>query len=226
MRNVYKLYFIYLFFSTPFTFFSQCTGLEPVLFLGNDSVYCSTPSLTLAAPAGYTYYNWSDNTYNQTLNVTAAGTYSVEIGIPSGNLVSNGKFELGNVGFTTDYILGTSGAGPWGPLSNPGTYGVSTSPSLLHSNFSSCTDHTPAPGTKMLVVNGAGTPNSLVWSQTIAVTASTDYLFGAWVMNSLNEPNVGILQFFVNGVADMSEHCCACITVTNVINNNKDKQTR
>ncbi len=201
MRNVYKLYFIYLFVSAPFRFFSQCTGLEPILFLGNDSVYCATPSLTLIAPAGYTYYNWSDNTTNQTLNVTAAGTYSVEIGIPSGNLVTNGSFELGNVGFTTDYIVGASGAGPWGPLSNPGSYGVSTSPSLLHNNFSSCTDHTSAPGTKMLVVNGAGTPNSLVWSQTITVTAATDYLFGAWVMNALNEPNVGILQFFINGVA-------------------------
>lgn len=199
MKNVYKLYFIYLFISIPNTLFSQCTGTEPALFLGNDTTFCSTPSLTLTAPAGYTYYDWSDNTHLQTLNVTAAGTYSVEIGIPSGNLVTNGNFELGNTGFTTDYIVGTGGA--WGPLSNAGTYGVSTSPSLLHSNFSLCSDHTAAPGTKMLVVNGAGTPNSLVWSQTITVTPSTDYLFGAWVMNALNEPNVGILQFFINGVA-------------------------
>jgi len=54
--------------------------------LGNDTAICAGSSLTLdAGNAGMTYL-WNDNSSNQTLNVTTAGTYSV--------MVSNGSCSL------------------------------------------------------------------------------------------------------------------------------------
>ncbi len=185
--------------SISYSSFSQCTGSEPVLFLGNDTTLCPGNSLVLTAPNGYQYYNWSDSTHNHSITVNTAGNYSVEVGIvePT-NLVVNGTFESGNTGFTTGYTLGVGGA--YGPLTNPGTYGISTSPNLLHNLFSSCADHTPAGPGRMLIVNGAGTPNSLVWSETVTVTSNTDYQFGTWAMSALTETNVALLQFQINGV--------------------------
>src|SRR5690606_39256774 len=33
----------------------------------------------------------------------------------------------------------------------------------------------------------------------IAVNPNTDYLFSAWITNALNDPNVAVLQFSING---------------------------
>lgn len=48
----------------------------PVVDLGPDTTICNGATLTLDAGAGYQYL-WSDNSTNQTLDVTAAGVYSV-----------------------------------------------------------------------------------------------------------------------------------------------------
>jgi gliding motility-associated-like protein len=178
--------------------FSQCTGTEPVLFLGNDTTLCPGNTVTLTAPTGYDYYNWSDSSHLQFLNVSTTGTYAVEVGIVLNNIVVNGNFESGNTGFTTSYAPGTGG--PYGTLSNPGEYAIATNPNSVHMYFSSCPDHTPTGIGRMMVVNGSGTPNSLVWSQTVAVTPNTDYQFGTWVMSVVSDPNVANLQFAINGV--------------------------
>lgn len=169
----------------------------PNVDLGPDQMLCQGQSAILDAGPGYDFYSWSTGASTQSINVTASGTYSVSVGAMGSNLVINGDFESGNTGFSTDYVVGTGGA--WGPLSNEGTYLITTSPSLAHSNFMPCSDITSGAG-NMLVVNGSGTPNSNVWCQTIAVDPFTDYVFSAWITNALNDPNVANLQFFVNGV--------------------------
>ncbi len=51
----------------------------PVVNLGADTTICNGSTLTLDAGAGMTSYLWSDNSTNQTLVVSAAGTYGVVI---------------------------------------------------------------------------------------------------------------------------------------------------
>lgn len=181
--------------ATPFgtVLVSNVSNLE----LGPDTVLCPGQTVVLDAGSGYDFYSWSTGATTQTITASTAGTYTVNVGATGSNLVVNGDFESGNTGFSTDYSLGTGGS--WGLLSLEGTYAISTSPSLAHTNFSPCTDVTTGTG-NMMVVNGSGLPNSDVWCQTITVDPNTDYLFSAWATNALNELNVANLQFFVNGV--------------------------
>jgi hypothetical protein len=51
----------------------------PVVNLGADSVACSGDVVTLDAGAGFSAYLWSDNSTNQTLDVTTSGSYGVVI---------------------------------------------------------------------------------------------------------------------------------------------------
>ncbi|TSJ45586.1 PKD domain-containing protein [Fluviicola chungangensis] len=178
---------------------SQCSGMITPVNLGPDTTLCTGQTITLnASTTGpYDSYKWNNNSTAATRFVTSAGTYSVKVGKLGSNLIVNGDFESGNTGFTTGYTIGTGGS--WGLLSLAGTYLVTTNPSLAHSNFMSCTDHTAAPGTQMMVVNGAGTAGTNVWCQTVAVDGNTDYQFSAWASNALNNPSVAQLQFSING---------------------------
>lgn len=174
-------------------------GNFPPVNLGPDTTLCPGQTITLNAAASgpYNSYLWNNNSTSSTRFVNSPGTYSVKVGTLGDNQIVNGDFEQGNTGFSTNYTLGTGG--PWGLLSFEGNYAVTSSPHLAHTNFSVCQDHTPAPGTQMMVVNGSGTPGTNVWCQTIPVQANTDYQFGAWAANALNEVNVAQLQFSING---------------------------
>lgn len=170
----------------------------PLLDIGPDSLICSGEVITLDAGAGFDTYLWSNGATSQSINVGTAATYSVDVSALLGDLIVNGDFESGNTGFSTQYVPGTGGA--WGLLSNPGQYAITTSPSLAHNNFTPCGDHTTGAG-NMLVVNGSSVPNTSVWCQSVSVSPNTDYDFSCWVSNALTDPNVGVLQFYVNGVA-------------------------
>ena len=177
---------------------SQVTvDIAGMIDLGSDTTICAGSSITLTADAGFDNYLWSNGATNQSITVNQPGTYSVEGSFQSGNVITNGDFSNGDTGFSTDYTVGTGGA--WGLLSNPNTYAISTSPSNVHNNFQPCGDHTSGTG-NMLIVNGADTPNSNVWCQTVNIVPNTDYSFSCWITNALFEQNVAILQFYVNGV--------------------------
>ncbi len=178
---------------------SVLIGNVPAVNLGNDTTLCIGQNITLNAGT-YDTYQWNNGSTNATKYVTnPGGTYWVKVGTLGANQIVNGGFESGNTGFTTQYTLGTGGT--WGLLSNPGTYAITTSPNLVHSNFSSCQDHTAAPGVNQLVVNGASTPNTQVWCQTVPVQQNTSYQFGTWVSSVVADPNVAQLQFTINGVS-------------------------
>ncbi len=172
----------------------------PSVQLGPDTTLCTGQTLLLnaASTMNYDSYLWNNASTNPTRIVNTAGTYKVKVGILGNNQIVNGDFEGGNVGFSTDYVLGTGGT--WGLVSTEGQYAIVNSPSAAHSNFSFCNDHTPNPGTQMMVVNGSGTPGTNVWCQTVPVQSNTDYQFGAWITNALNEFNVAQLQFSINGI--------------------------
>jgi gliding motility-associated-like protein len=171
--------------------------LSAQIDLGNDTTLCPDETLSLDAGPGFDFYLWQDGSTNQTYTVSQDGLYYCDAGYTGGNIILNGDFEQGNTLFTTDYILGTGGT--WGLLSNPGTFAITSSPSLVHNNFQFCADHTSGAG-NMLVVNGASTAGTNVWCQTITIQPNTDFLFSTWVTSVENTGNVAILQFSINGV--------------------------
>src|SRR5690554_1161724 len=174
---------------------NQFTGPD----LGNDTILCpnNTLQFDLSGLPNNPTITWDNGTNNAIRTVSSAGTYFVETKYLSNSLVVNGDFSQGNTGFSTAYIVGTGG--PFGQLSNPGTYTINTSPSNVHTNFSICGDHTTGSG-NMMIVNGANIPGTSVWCETINVTPNTDYEFSTWVTNALNDPNIAQLQFTINGV--------------------------
>ncbi len=196
MKSILYLSVILLF---QFEAFSQCSGTEPVVYLGNDTILCQGQSVILQSPAGYETYLWSDGSSNPTLSVNSSGTYILNANILVGgsNLVVNGDFSSGTSGFISDYIAGTGGS--YGLLSNAGQYAVSTSPSLVHNNFYYCGDHTNGTG-NMYIANGSDIANTIAWQQTIPVAPNTNYNFSAWVTSVENTSSPAILQFFVNDI--------------------------
>ena len=108
----------------------------------------------------------------------------------TGNLVVNGDFELGNIGFSSDYLVSTN-------LFPEGNYAVGSNANTYHSNFSG-TDHGSGTG-KFMIINGAPNPGTKAWCQTIVVLPNTDYNFSTWV-SSVHPSNPALLQFSINGV--------------------------
>lgn len=167
--------------------------------LGNDTLICGPVNLVLDAGT-FDSYLWQNGSTNQTFTATNTGQFWCQgSNFDTTNLVVNAGFESGNVNFTTNYTVGTGG--PWGLISNAGTYAISTSPNLVHSNFASCSDHGPGNG-NMMIVNGSNTANQSVWCQNISVTPNTDYYFSIWAMSleNTNAANVASLFFKVNNV--------------------------
>jgi hypothetical protein len=94
-------------------------------------------------------------------------------GICRANLLVNGDFQLGDVGFMSQYQYSP------GDLWPQGTYDVVSNPQSDNGNFVSMFDHTfgTASGL-MLAVNGATGP--YLWQETIIGTADTSYIFSGW----------------------------------------------
>lgn len=174
-------------------------GNFPPVNLGRDTTLCQGQSIQLNATGPYSSYLWNNGSTLPLRTVNATGVYSVKVGILGDNQIVNGDFEQGNTGFVTAYNPGNGGT--YGLLTNEGTYAITTSPNLVHNNFYTCQDHTPAPGNKMMVVNGAASPNVNVWCQTIPLQPNTDYQFGTWVtsMENSSTANLAQLQFSING---------------------------
>ncbi|MFL5753224.1 MAG: lectin-like domain-containing protein, partial [Bacteroidia bacterium] len=165
---------------------------------GNDGTATAIPA---GGTAPYTY-SWSTTPVQTTATATglAPGTYTVSVTdsppcVPSGvELVPNGDFSSGNTGFSSSYAYTPP------PNTGEGEYWVATAAQVgtWNGGMSSSGDHTNGTGNFMLV-NGAGTPGSNVWCQTITVNPNTTYLFSTWV-SSLNNSSPAILQFSVNGI--------------------------
>jgi len=166
-----------------------CTSGEPVPLSASFSIPPLTvewsPATGLADP----------NAANTTATATATQVYTVTAQAIGENLIFNGDFEFGGVGFTTDYDLASGG--PNGPLHNEGEYLVSDDPNATHEDFAPCGDHTSGNG-NMMVVNSSGQQND-VWCQVVSVSTGTDYAFSAWVASVFSD-NPANLQFSFDGV--------------------------
>ncbi len=187
---------------------AQCgytvTVATPDTFLCNPSAVQLSASTTGVVPATATA-SWTPTTglnnpniLNPVATPSTTTTYTYTVSTPlATNLITNGDFELGNTGFTTGHVPGSGGS--FGLLSLNSTYAITTSPNLVHNNFSSCPDHTPT-GTNMLVLNCSSNPNTSAWCQTVAVNPNTNYTFSMWAISTVASSPA---QFFVevNGTA-------------------------
>ena len=188
-----RIVFCFILLSRSLFAYSQCLD---TLFLGNDTTICEGQTLQLKAGPGYHSYYWNTYSTANSITINQTGNYWVKTTIlDTQNLVVNGNFSQGNIGFTTDYSLGTGGS--WGLLSYEETYAVSTNPNLTHTNFVNCGDHTSGTG-NMMVVNGSSVLNKSIWCQNVVVTPNTTYIFSAW-FTSVVSSNPAVLNFNING---------------------------
>jgi len=190
-----------------------CSGIVvPAISAGGGGSYCSNSTINLTCSSnGLTNLYWTGpNNYYSTLpspsiaNATTAmsGTYTVSGNyVPSGNMVINGDFSQQYAGFTSSYSLAAQNSTGLNP---EGTYDVVALPSSRHGSFCSCTDHTTGSPGFQLVINGAGTEQT-IWSPStpIAVSTNTNYQFTYWVQTVVknNDPSPSKLKLFVNNVA-------------------------
>ena len=154
-------------------------------------------SVTLTA-SGASFYLWSPAAGLSTTigPVTVASpevttTYTCTGYGPGAESVVNGDFEQGNVGFVSSYQYNSN---LWGE----GTYYVGANAHDYHSGFTGLAHG----GSGMfMIVNGATSPGTNVWTETISVMPNTYYAFSTWACNvSVGDPNqVALLQFSING---------------------------
>ncbi|MCE1197693.1 MAG: hypothetical protein LWW85_01885 [Marinilabiliales bacterium] len=167
--------------------------------------YCAVPGKVRLTANGGTNYVWSNGLNTNPIYVDIADTYTVSstnsygctgwASLPvSTELVQNGDFSSGNVGFTNAYGSTTASNG----LFPEGLYAVGPDPQFYHTNFWGH-DHTTGSG-NFLMVNGIGSPGVVVWQETVNLLPNTDYYFSAWAASLNNVAPFANLQFNVNGV--------------------------
>jgi sulfatase modifying factor 1 len=110
-----------------------------------------------------------------------------------GNLVINGDFELGNVGFETSYLYSPT------DVTAAGTYAVNTNPRNVHPGFESYGDRTSGLG-NMMIVNGHETAGIVLWQQSVPVSPNTDYRLSFWLSNCLSYPHRAEIEYSINGI--------------------------
>ena len=181
---------------------------SPLISTTGSGQYCqgSTINLTSSGDDIQNRYwegpnDFYSNLQNPSLpnaNTNLSGQYSVTGNvIIGGNLIYNGDFEQGDYGFGSGYEYQTPAKNALWPEA---TYTVVANPNSVHDNFSTCSDHTPSPGTMQMVINGSTVAGVVVWSQSVAVIPNADYEFSYWVQSVVAE-TPSQLQLYVNGVA-------------------------
>ncbi len=171
-------------------------GLLPVeiAIQGGDTI-CAGEFVTLTASGANTgIFEWSNGFPTSVITVSPMEetNYIVSSSAPGQELIVNGDFEQGNIGFTSDH--------DFHQLPSNGMcqscYGVAPSPPDA---WTQCGDHTSGGGNQM-VFNAATTPGLSSWCQTISVTPNTDYNFSFWAQ-TINSGSPADLSVSFNNTA-------------------------
>ncbi len=172
---------------------------SPTLTHIPDTIINQGTSVTLHA-SGANLFTWFDadgnvlsNSSDITLSPSTSTTYYFDAFNDGVNIIHNGDFELGNVGFNTSYHYSSN-------LYPEAYYYIDSNAHNYHSGFTGAHDHTSGSG-KYMIVNGAGTAGVNVWSQTVSVSPHTEYAFSVWVCSVSPYPISlqALLQFSING---------------------------
>ncbi len=114
------------------------------------------------------------------------------------NLLTNGNFSGGNVGFSSGYTYVASGES-----STPGTYGIRTNSQNFNPAYTLFHDHTTGNG-NMLLLDGSPGTTTIAWTETVSVMTNAQYDYSGWATSS-DPYNVPTLQFSINGIQVGSE---------------------
>jgi hypothetical protein len=111
----------------------------------------------------------------------------------SSNLVVNGDFVAGDTGFTSQYGYFALSGG----LGGAGTYSIGNNPNLFHSPWPAMA---PLAGDReMYIANGATTPTTQVWSETVPVAVNSSCVFSLWAASLYATP--AVFDFYINGAS-------------------------
>jgi gliding motility-associated-like protein len=174
-----------------------------------DTSICPGETVQVSVSGGNGLYQWTSNNpfelgfpnSNDTLTVSPTITtiYSVSSNVNNANLIFNGDFQQGNIGFANVYTYYS----PNNPTGAQQAYGVLTNPSVWYPTFTNCLDHSLGDGTgKMLVVDGStyNVGNDPFWCQLVEVEPNKDYLFSYWG-TGLTSTNLAQINIKINGVS-------------------------
>ena len=120
------------------------------------------------------------------LRILTLALFGLAVKASATNLVTNGDFESGNTGFSSDYIyVGTPNSTA---LWDQGKYAIVTSARDYHSNFTSAADHTGGSGARYFAANRGTNINQAVWMSNVlnVALANTVYRFEAWITSLIN----------------------------------------
>lgn len=130
----------------------------------------------VSAQATYTFPVYRDR------NLTAV--FYIALG---DEMVVNGDFEQGNVGFASDYVFN--------PSTENGYYYVGNNPTLCNGGFQGFGHG----GTgNFMIIDGATEQGVNVWMEQVSVVPNTYYAFSTWVC-TIYYGNPALLQFSING---------------------------
>ena len=177
--------------------YAQTTTLCDSMLVMKDTSIIIGDTVTLQG-RGMFEYNWSPSFPNpkdstQKVHPTQTTTYYLTGYYLDTNVVYNGNFDLGNTGFTSEYVYTTARI-------NEEYYAVGTNCHRFHESLPDIYDHTSGNGNYM-IVNGSPAKNKQVWSQIVPVHPNTNYVFITWVTSfclpaadlqfSINEQQIG-----------------------------------
>ncbi len=186
---------------------------------GSQKEICSGGSAQLQA-TGADLYFWSPSTglsstveSNPVASPSVTTSYTVTGYIASGELVTNGTFNQGNVGFGSDYGFVGGLATAAGYSSGTGLYPEGKYAIVTNRTDSSITKYHPAfvgfghnkgnavgrNDDRYLAINGSTTLDQAVWKQSVEVVPGNKYSFSCWI-TSLLSSNPSKLRFLINGV--------------------------
>ena len=168
---------------------------QPVIITPPSATIQPGQSVTLTA-SGAVYYTWSPATGLSTTegpvvvaSPTVTTTYTCEGYAPGDERVVNGNFSQGNTGFTSAYEYNSN-------LWNEGTYYVDSDASLHHENFHG---YGHGDSGNFMMVNGAISPGTNVWTEQITVNPNKWYAFSTWACTLAGGASeVAQLQFSIN----------------------------
>ena len=172
-----------------------------------DTSICPGDSIQLFASGGNGVFLWNSSnpiepgfpTTSDSILIypTIETEYSISSEVNNSNLIFNGDFEEGNMGFYSQYnYIQNNSQG------EQRAYSVLTNPTNFYSDFTSCIDHTLGDGFgKMMIVDGStfNVGNDAFWCQRIAVEPNKNYSFKYWA-TSLTSSNTAQIRVQINGI--------------------------
>lgn len=180
----------------------QLNSTSPLVISPQDTSICPNEAVKLTVTGGTSNYSWTSSNSSEigfpalsssvTISPSFSTTYTVTAEVNKFNLIYNGDFENGNVGFKTNYIYYF----PDNPTGEKGAYGITNNSKSWFNKFSDCTSNQG----KMIVVDGStsnqGTDS--FWCQQIAVQPNKNYVF-SYRITSVAPESPAIIQTWVNG---------------------------